>query len=61
MSGGNAYYYFSYAEMKDLYYFGLSFYDKLADMAEKKSLRLKRPLDLLYEHIHSPPCLMTII
>ena len=48
--GGNAYYYFSYAEMKDLYYFGLSFYDKLADMAEKKSLRLKRPLDLLYEH-----------
>ena len=48
--GGNAYYYFSYAEMKDLFYFGLSFYDKLADMAEKKSLRLKRPLDLLYEH-----------
>lgn len=48
--GGNAYYYFSYAEMKDLYFFGLSFYDKLADMAEKKSARLKRPLDLLYEH-----------
>ena len=48
--GGNAYYYFSYAEMKDLYYFGLSFYDKLADMAEKKSARMKRPLDLLYEH-----------
>ena len=48
--GGNAYYYFSYAEMKDLYFFGLSFYDKLADMVEKKSARLKRPLDLLYEH-----------
>ena len=48
--GGDAYYYFSYAEMKDIYFFGLSFYDKLADMAEKKSSRLKRPLDLLYEH-----------
>ena len=48
--GGDAYYYFSYAEMKDIYFFGLSFYDKLADMAEKQSARLKRPLDLLYEH-----------
>ena len=48
--GGNAYYYFSYAEMKELYFFGHSFYDKLADMAEKRSARLKRPLDLLYEH-----------
>ena len=47
---GNAYYYFSYAEMKDLYFFGLSFYDKLADMMERKSNKLKRPLDLLYEH-----------
>jgi len=48
--GGNNYNYFSYAEMKKLYYFGLSYYDKLAEMAERKSKKLKRPLDLAYEH-----------
>jgi len=48
--GGNAYHYFSYSEMKNLYFFGLSYYNKLTDMVEKKSGKLKRPLDLLYEH-----------
>ncbi|MBQ8496246.1 MAG: hypothetical protein IJ489_02175 [Clostridia bacterium] len=48
--GGNTYNYFSYAEMKSLYFFGLSYYDKLTEMVQKKSKKLKRPLDLLYEH-----------
>ena len=48
--GDNCYYYFSYAEMKDFYFFGLSYYDKILEMIVSKSTKLLRPLDLLYEH-----------
>lgn len=48
--GGNEYYYFSYEEMKNKYFFGISYYDRLIYMAKNKSSRLRRPLDLLYEH-----------
>lgn len=36
--------------MKNLYFFGLAYYNKLVDMADRVSEKLKRPLDLLYEH-----------
>ena len=48
--GGNSYNYFSYSEMKNSYHFGLSYYDKLIDMARNNSRKLLRPLDLLFEH-----------
>ena len=47
---GNTYNHFSYAEMKSRYYFGLSLYDKVLEMLNNNSSKLKRPLDLLYEH-----------
>lgn len=37
-------------ERKDLYFLRLSFSDKLSGMAEKKSAKRKRPLDLPDEH-----------
>jgi len=48
--GENHYNYFSFSKMQPMYFFGISYYNKIIEMITNNSNRLKRPLDLLLEH-----------